>query len=249
MVELKNISQTFDNGIERNVALKTTNLTIGDGEFVSIIGGNGAGKSTLMNIINGNLRPTTGSVVIDGVDITRRTRHQRANMIACVFQDPNTGVCPDLTVAENLAIAYNRGRRRGLKLALPKKNLDFFRERLAEYDLGLDTCLRRPAGLLSGGMRQVVTLLMATLQKPNLLLLDEHTSALDPKIAKQVMEITNRLVREMGITTIMISHNLTDAITYGDRMWMMQGGEVTMDVSGESKSSLTPAKLIARFEK
>lgn len=248
MIELKGISKTFDNGIEKNMALKTTNLRIKESEFVVIIGGNGAGKSTLLNLISGNIKPTSGSIKIDGTDITNHPRHRRAAYIACVFQDPNMGVCPDMTVAENLAVAYSRGKKRGLTCALKQQHIDLFKSKLSEFNLGLEDRFKQKVSLLSGGQRQVVTLLMATLLKPKLLLLDEHTSALDPKIAKSVMEITSRLVSELGITTVMITHNLNDAVTYGDRLLMFNGGRVVMDVSGDAKRELTPASLVTKFE-
>lgn len=248
MIELKKVSKTYDNGVEKTAALKPTNLKIEDGEFVVIIGGNGAGKSTLLNVISGNKKPTTGQIIIDDVDVTNHPRHKRADHIACVFQDPNSGVCPDMTVAENLAVANMRGKVRGLKLALKKQDIEAFGEKLAGFKLGLEGRLKQNASLLSGGQRQVVTLLMATLQKPKLLLLDEHTSALDPKTAKQVMEITNRLVREEKITTIMITHNLHDAVNYGDRLLMFSGGKMVMNVGGQEKQDLTPAALVTKFE-
>jgi len=248
MIILENISQIFDNGVERNQVLNSLNLTIPEGQFVNIIGGNGAGKSTLFNIINGNIIPTSGSIIFDGKDIRRKSHSARAALIARVYQDPNFGVCPELTIAENMALAYSRGKWRGLQWAIRKSDIAYFKERLAEFDLGLENMLRKKASLLSGGQRQVVTLLMATLQKPRLLLLDEHTAALDPKIAKQVMEITKKLVDEQKITTIMISHNMSDAINYGDRLIMLNGGEIVFDVSGKEKSSLTPAELITKFE-
>jgi putative ABC transport system ATP-binding protein len=248
MIELKSISQVFDNGIERNQVLKSIDLTVPEGQFVTIIGGNGAGKSTLFNVINGNLRPTSGSMLIDGEDIQRKSHNARAALIARVFQDPNFGVCPELTVAENMSLAYSRGKVRGLQWAMRKKDLAFFEERLAEFGLGLEHMMRKKASLLSGGQRQVITLLLATLQKPKLLLLDEHTAALDPRIAKQVMGITKELVDEQKITTIMISHNMSDAIEYGDRLLMLNGGEIVLDVSGAEKQAFTPAKLITMFE-
>ena len=248
MISLKNISQVFDNGVEVNQVLKSINLDIPEGQFVTIIGGNGAGKSTLFNIINGNLRPTTGSIFFDGKDIVRKSHSARAALIARVYQDPNFGVCPELTIAENMSLANSRGIWRWHQWAIRKKDIAYFEERLAEFELGLENMLRKKASLLSGGQRQVVTLLMATLQKPKLLLLDEHTAALDPKIAKQVMGITKKLVDEQKITTIMISHNMSDAISYGDRLLMLNRGEIIMDVSGEEKNALTPAELITRFE-
>ena len=248
MIELKNISQVFDNGVEKNQVLNSLSLTIPEGQFVTVIGGNGAGKSTLFNVINGNLRPTAGSIFFEGKDIARKSHAARAALIARVYQDPNFGVCPELTIAENMALAYSRGKWRGLQWAIRKKDLAYFKERLAEFELGLENMLRKKASLLSGGQRQVVTLLMATLQKPKLLLLDEHTAALDPKIAQQVMGITKKLVDEHNITTIMISHNMSDAISYGDRLIMLDRGEISLDVSGAEKRALTPAELILRFE-
>ena len=248
MIVLENISKVFDNGTEKSHVLTSINLTIPEGQFVTVIGSNGAGKSTLFNIINGNLHPTTGSIFIDDKDVSRKSRSVRAAIVACVFQDPNSGVCPDLTIAENMALAYSRGKWRGLGWAMRKKDTAFFKEKLAEFDLGLENMLRKKASLLSGGQRQVVTLIMATLQKPKLLLLDEHTAALDPKIAKQVMEITRKMVEEQKITTIMISHNMSDAIAYGDRLVMLNRGEIAMDVSGEEKQALTPVELITMFE-
>jgi len=248
MIELKQISQTFDNGFEKKQVLKPLDLTIPEGEFVTIIGGNGAGKSTLFNIINGNIRPTSGSILFEGKDIARKSHAARAALIARVYQDPNFGVCPELTIAENMALAYSRGKIRGLQWAIRKKDIACFKEKLAEFDLGLETMLRKKASLLSGGQRQVVTLLMATLQKPKLLLLDEHTAALDPRIARQVMEITKKMVQEQNITTLMISHNMSDAIAYGDRLIMLNGGGIALDVSGEAKQALTPAQLVTKFE-
>ena len=247
-IRLEEISQVFDNGVEQVQILNNINLEIPDGQFLSIIGGNGAGKTTLFNIINGNLSPTSGAILFDGKNIARRSHAARAGLIARVYQDPNFGVCPELTIAENMALANSRGKARGLGRAMKKGDLSFFKEKLAEFDLGLETMLRKKASLLSGGQRQVITLLMATLQRPRLLLLDEHTAALDPKIAKQIMEITKRLVEEQKITTIMISHNMSDAINYGDRLIMLKGGEIVMDVMGEEKASLTPAQLIVKFE-
>ncbi|MCL2401491.1 MAG: ATP-binding cassette domain-containing protein [Oscillospiraceae bacterium] len=248
MISLKNVSHIFDNGIEKNQVLKSLSLDVPEGQFVTVIGGNGAGKSTLFNVIDGNLRHTSGAITIDGKDVLRTSHSARAALIARVFQDPNTGVCPDLTIAENMALAYSRGKWPLFQWAIRKRDIAFFKERLAEFDLGLENMLRKKASLLSGGQRQVVTLIMATLQKPKLLLLDEHTAALDPRIAKQVMGITKKLVDEQKITTIMISHNMSDAIVYGDRLIMLNGGKIDMDVSGSEKQALTPAELITKFE-
>ena len=248
MISLKNISQIFDNGIEQNHVLKSLSLDVPEGQFVTVIGGNGAGKSTLFNIIDGNLQPTSGSIFIDGKDIQRTSHSARAALVSRVFQDPNTGVCPELTIAENMALANSRGRWPLYQWAVRKKDVVYFEDRLKEFGLGLENMLRKKASLLSGGQRQVLTLLMATLQKPKLLLLDEHTAALDPRIAKQVMGITKQLVDEQKITTIMISHNMSDAIEYGDRLLMLNSGEIVLDVSGEEKGRLTPAELITWFE-
>ena len=247
MISLSAISHVFDNGIEKNHVLKSLSLDVPGGQFVSIIGGNAAGKSTLFNIINGNLRPTSGVIHIDGKDVGRKSHSARAALIARVYQDPNFGVCPDLTIAENMSLANSRGNWSLFQWAIRKKDIAFFEERLAEFDLGLETMLRKKASLLSGGQRQVLTLLMATLQKPRLLLLDEHTAALDPRVAKQVMGITKKLVDEQKITTLMISHNMSDAIEYGDRLLMLDGGEIALDVSGDEKKALTPAELITKF--
>jgi len=248
MISLRNVSHTFDNSVDRNHVLKSIDLDIPEGQFATIIGGNGAGKSTLFNIINGNLRPTSGTIFIDGKDVVRKSHSARAAMIARVYQDPNFGVCPDLTIAENMALANSRGNGHWFRWAIRKKDIVLFEEKLAEFDLGLETMLRKKASLLSGGQRQVVTLLMATMQKPRLLLLDEHTAALDPRIAKQVMEITKKLVEEQKITTMMISHNMSDAIAYGDRLLMLNSGEIILDVSGKEKDALTPAELVTLFE-
>ena len=245
MISLKNISQEFDNGMGVNHVLNSINLDIPEGQFVTVIGGNGAGKSTLFNIINGNLFPTSGAIFFDGKDIVRTSHSTRAALIARVYQDPNFGVCPELTVAENMALANARGSWRWFRWAIRKKDIGYFETKLAEFELGLETMLHKKASLLSGGQRQVITLLMATLQKPKLLLLDEHTAALDPRIAKQVMEITKNLVCEQKITTIMISHNMSDAINYGDRLIMLNSGQIVLDVVGEEKQSLTPGDLIS----
>ena len=247
MISLNEISHVFDNGIEKNHVLKSIDLEVPEGQFVTIIGGNGAGKSTLFNVINGNLRPNSGTIYIDGKDVMRKSHIARAAMISRVYQDPNFGVCPDLTIAENMSLANSRGNWSLFRWAIRKKDVAYFEERLAEFELGLETMLRKKASLLSGGQRQVLTLLMATLQKPRLLLLDEHTAALDPRVAKQVMEITKKLVDEQKITTLMISHNMSDAIEYGDRLLMLDSGEIVFEVYGEEKRALTPAELITKF--
>jgi len=248
MISLKNIVQDFNNGVDEVHVLKNINLSIEEGEFVAIIGGNGAGKSTLFNVINGNIKPTSGSISINGKDVLRKSYSARSALISRVYQDPNFGVCPELTIAENMALANSHGNRKWLKWAIQKKDLLYFEKKLEEFDLGLETMLRKKASLLSGGQRQVVSLLMATMQNPKLLLLDEHTAALDPKIARQVMEITNKLVADLKITTIMISHNMSDAIKYGDRLIMLSHGEIVLDVKGDEKYALTPADLITMFE-
>jgi len=248
MIEVENVSKTFHSGAEKVEALKPTSFKMNDGDSIVIIGGNGAGKSTLLNLISGNLKPTTGTIKIDGIDVTNMSRHKRAAHVACVFQDPNAGVCPDMTIAENLSIAFSRGKKRGLGFATKKQHLEIFKEKLKTFNPELEDRLNQTVSLLSGGQRQVITLLMATLQRPKLLLLDEHISALDPKIAKQVMEITRSLINELKITTIMITHNLKDACTYADRLIMFSSGKIIMDVSGEEKQALTPAMLVTKFE-
>lgn len=248
MLELKNICKTFYPGtVNERVALDNVSLTLNDGDVVTVIGGNGAGKSTLLNMISGTLPVDDGSIVIDGVDITHYPEHKRAKFLGRVFQDPMTGTAASMGIDENLALAFRRGKRRGLGWGITKKERDGYAAKLAEFGLGLDSRITAKVGLLSGGQRQVLTLLMATLKQPKLLLLDEHTAALDPKTAKLVLEATDKIIKENSLSAIMITHNMNDAIAYGNRLIMMMDGKIIYDVSGEEKSKLTVPDLLAKF--
>lgn len=250
MLELKGITKTFFPGtVNEKVALKNVDLVLEDGDFVTIIGGNGAGKSTLLNAIAGVWAPDCGSVVIDGVDVTHTPEYKRAKFLGRVFQDPMMGTAADMEIEENLAVALRRGKRRSLKWRITRSEREQYRELLKSLDLGLETRMTHKVGLLSGGQRQAVTLLMATLKTPKVLLLDEHTAALDPKTAAKVLEITERIVRENHLTTLMITHNMKDAITYGNRLIMLHEGHVVVDVEGEEKQMLTVEDLLALFVK
>ena len=250
MLKIKNLYKTFNpNTVNEKRALSDLNLTLNEGDFVTVIGGNGAGKSTMLNAISGVWRPDYGSIEIDGVDVTRLPAYKRAAMLCRVFQDPMKGTAPDMEIAENLSIAARRGTRRRLVWGCTRKERVAYKELLAQLELGLENRLSTKVGLLSGGQRQAVTLLMATLKKPKLLLLDEHTAALDPKTAAKVLEITNKLVTENRLTTLMVTHNMHDAIAYGNRLIMMHEGRVIVDVSGENKKNLTIEELLGLFEK
>jgi len=249
MLKITDLQKTFNPGtVNAKTALSGFDLTINEGDFVTVIGGNGAGKSTLLNAIAGVWKPDYGKIEIDGVDVTSMPEHKRAKFLGRVFQDPMKGTAPDMEIAENLSIAARRGTKRKLIWGCTKKEKESYRELLAQLDLGLDTRLSAKVGLLSGGQRQAVTLLMATLKKPKILLLDEHTAALDPKTAAKVLEITNKLVTENNLTTLMITHNMHDAIAYGNRLIMMHEGHVVVDVSGEAKKKLTIDELLGLFE-
>ena len=249
MLELKDICKTFNpNTINAKVALNHLNLTLNDGDFVTVIGGNGAGKSTMLNMIAGVYPVDCGSIVIDGVDVTKLPEHKRAKYIGRVFQDPMTGTAANMQIIENLALASRRGSRRGLGAGVKRKEKEHYKEVLKHLDLGLEDRLTSKVGLLSGGQRQAVTLLMATLRKPKLLLLDEHTAALDPKTAKKVLDLTEKIVAENHLTTIMITHNMKDAINIGNRLVMMNDGKIIYDVQGEEKKKLTTADLLAKFK-
>lgn len=250
MLKITNLQKTFNPGtINAKTALAGFDLTINEGDFVTVIGGNGAGKSTMLNAISGVWKPDFGKIEIDGVDVTNMPEHKRAKFLGRVFQDPMKGTAPDMEIAENLAIAERRGTKRKLKWGCTRKNRAEYKKLLAQLNLGLEDRLSSKVGLLSGGQRQAVTLLMATLKKPKILLLDEHTAALDPKTAAKVLEITNKLVTENNLTTLMITHNMHDAITYGNRLIMMSEGRVVVDVSGEEKKKLTIEDLLGLFEK
>lgn len=248
MLTLKNVSKTFNPGtVNEKHALNQLNLHLNDGEFVSVIGSNGAGKSTMFNAICGSFVPDSGAIFLDGKNITYMQEHKRASMIGRVFQDPMKGTAPNMTIEENLALAYAKGTRGPLAFALNKKESTFLRERLAEFGMGLEDRMKTKVGLLSGGQRQVVTLLMCTIVPPKLLLLDEHTAALDPATAQKVMEITNMLVKRHNLTTMMITHNMSAALTTGTRTIMMDDGAVLFDVSGEERDQISLDELLKMY--
>ncbi len=249
MLEIKNIYKTFNAGtINEKKALQGLNLTLKDGEFCTVIGGNGAGKSTMMNAVAGVWPVDSGAILVDGVDISGLCEYQRASMLGRVFQDPMTGTAADMQIVENLALAARRGSRRSfLRWGVPKAEYETYRELLKTLDLGLEDRMTTKVGLLSGGQRQALTLLMATLKKPKLLLLDEHTAALDPKTAAKVLDATQRIVEKDHLTTMMITHNMRDAIAYGNRLVMMYDGHIVVDVSGEEKKRLTVEQLLNLF--
>lgn len=248
MLELKNISKTFNAGtVNEKVALKNVNLDLKEGDFVTIIGGNGAGKSTLLNAIAGLWLPDHGSIIVDGVDITDMPEYKRAKFLGRVFQDPRMGTATDMWLEENLALAKRRGKRRTLRWAISRKEREEYREMLKQLDLGLEDRLTVKMGLFSGGQRQAVTLLMATMNNPKVLLLDEHTAALDPKTASKVLALTDKFITENNLTALMITHNMKDAINYGNRLIMMNAGEIILDISGEEKKKLTVEALLEKF--
>ena len=240
MLEIINLHKTFNPGtVNEKTALDGVSLTLRDGDFVSVIGGNGAGKSTLLNAVAGTWLVDSGTIAIDGVNVTRLPEHKRARFIGRVFQDPMMGTAATMQIEENLALALRRGKRRTLRVGITAAERDQYRELLKILDLGLEERLTTKVGLLSGGQRQALTLLMATLQKPKLLLLDEHTAALDPKTAAKVLETTERIIQRDHLTTLMITHNMRDAIAHGNRLIMMYDGRIVVDVSGEEKRRLT----------
>ncbi len=250
MLDIQNISKTFEKGtVNEHVAVKELSLKLNDGEFVTIVGSNGAGKSTLFNAICGSFMVDEGHILLDDEDITYRSEHQRARMIGRVFQDPMKGTAPNMTIEENLALAYTRAGKRSTPFsrAITKKKVTFFRENLSRYNMGIEDRMKTKIGLLSGGQRQVVTLLMCTLSIPKLLLLDEHTAALDPATAEKVMEITKTIVLENNITTMMITHNLKQSLTTGTRTIMLDSGEIILDVSGEERDNMTMDDMIRMY--
>ena len=248
MLEISNINKTFNPGtVNANHALKDLSLYLEDGESIAVIGGNGAGKSTLLNAVAGVWSVDSGSICLGGIDITHLSEYKRAKLIGRVFQDPMMGTAANMQIEENLALAARRGEPRGLWRGITRAEREQFREILRILDLGLENRLTDKVGLLSGGQRQALTLLMATLRKPKLLLLDEHTAALDPKTAAKVMEVTRTLVNKDRLTTLMITHNMRDAIEYGDRLIMMYEGRIALDLAGEEKKKLTVEDLLAKF--
>lgn len=249
MLIISNVKKTFNRGtINEKKALNGINLQLNPGDFVTIIGGNGAGKSTMLNMIAGVYPIDCGTIVIDGINISRKQEHKRARYIGRVFQDPMRGTAANMEIQENLAMAFRRGKIRGLSWGIKNSEKDFYQEALAKLNLGLQTSMSSKVGLLSGGQRQALTLLMATLQKPKLLLLDEHTAALDPKTAKTVLDLTNQIVSEQGLTTLMVTHNMRDAIHIGNRLIMMHEGRIIYDIAGEEKKKLEVEDLLEKFE-
>ena len=250
MLEVKQVSKTFNAGtVNEKQALREVSLTLQDGEFATVIGGNGAGKSTLLNLVAGVFAPDSGTISIGGRDLTHLPEHNRAQFIGRVFQDPMLGTAATMPSEENMALAMRRGQRRSLRIGITKAEREQYREVLKILDLGLEDRLTSKVGLLSGGQRQALTLLMATLRKPDLLLLDEHTAALDPKTAAKVLEATERIVQKDHLTTMMITHNMKDAIQHGSRLIMMYNGRIVIDVSGEEKKRLTVPQLLELFNK
>lgn len=249
MLEIKDVFKTFNAGtINEKRALNGVNLTLNDGDFVTIIGGNGAGKSTTLNMIAGVYPIDKGTIKIDGVDVSTWPEYKRAKFLGRVFQDPMMGTAAGMQIDENLALAYRRGKRRGLRWGVTNEERELYKEELKILGLGLEERMTSKVGLLSGGQRQALTLLMATLQKPKLLLLDEHTAALDPKTAKTVLDLTEKIIEEDHLTALMVTHNMKDAIRMGNRLIMMQDGRVIYDVSGEEKKNLQVSDLLARFQ-
>ena len=250
MLKITGLRKTFNPGtINAKTALDGLELHLKDGDFVTVIGGNGAGKSTLLNAIAGVWKPDEGKIEIDGVDVTAMPEHKRASFLGRVFQDPMKGTSPDMEIAEKLAIASKRGVKRRFVRGVRKSDRARFKELLAPLELGLEDRLSAKVGLLSGGQRQALTLLMATLNRPKLLLLDEHTAALDPKTAAKVLELTDQIVNKNKLTTLMITHNMKDAIAHGNRLIMMHEGKIIIDVSGEEKQNLTVEQLLELFNR
>ena len=247
---LNDISKTFYPGTaNKNNVLKQLNLTVKQGDFITIIGGNGSGKSTLLNSIAGTFLVDQGSIKINEKEIKKLKEEQRANLIGRVFQDPLMGTAPRMTVSENLSIAYRRGQKRTLKKGSSSDERQYFKTLLTKLDLGLEKRLDSEMGLLSGGQRQAIALLMATMKKPELLLLDEHTAALDPKTASVVLELTRKRIKEENLTALMITHNMQDALNYGNRLIMLDKGKVIMDISGKDKQDLTVVEVLNLFQK
>lgn len=250
ILELNQVKKSFEIGtINERQVLKGIDLSIEEGDFVTVIGGNGAGKSTLLNSIAGSFPIDSGQILIDGVDVTDEKTSQRAKYIGRVFQDPRMGSATRLSIEQNLSIAYSRGKKRGLKKGVNEQDRMMFKEQLTLLDLGLEDRLKMEVGLLSGGQRQALTLLMATIVSPKLLLLDEHTAALDPKTSQLVLELTDKMITEKKLTSFMITHNMNDAIKYGNRLIMLNNGQIVVDIKGEEKQGLTVTDLLDLFQK
>ena len=251
MLKINNAYKEFNltgNDIDKRVALNNINLEIEDGDFITVIGGNGSGKSTLLNCIAGTYLLDNGSISIDDKDITNDAEHKRAKYLGRVFQDPNIGTCKDMSILENLMIASRRDKKLTFKWGFDTKKYDEFKSKLKLLNLGLENRLETKVGLLSGGQRQAVTLIMATLNRPKLLLLDEHTAALDPKTASKVLDFTDKIVNNEKITTLMITHNMKDAIKFGNRLIMLNQGEIVLDIKGEENKNITIDQLLKKFE-
>ena len=250
MLELKSISKTFNPGtVNEKCALHDLSLSVPDGDFITIIGANGAGKSTLFGAIGGNFLTDSGEILLDGQNVTFWPEHRRSKVIGRLFQDPMKGTAPNMTIEENLALAYSRASKGSnpFARAITKKKVEFFRENLARYNMGIEDRMKTKIGLLSGGQRQVVTLMMCTLSIPKLLLLDEHTAALDPATAQKVMDITKTIVSENNITTMMITHNMKQSLTTGTRTIMLDSGEILLDLSGEERKNMTMEDMIKMY--
>ena len=250
MLEIRNLTKTFNPGtVNEKVALNHLSLTLSDGDFVTVIGGNGAGKSTLLNAVAGVWKPDSGEILIDGVLVNKLPEYKRAKFLGRVFQDPMMGTAADMQIQENLALAKRRGKRRGLTPGITASERKEYHNLLSMLDLGLEDRMTAKVGLLSGGQRQALTLLMASMNHPKLLLLDEHTAALDPKTAAKVLALTDEIVASQHLTTLMITHNMRDAISHGNRLIMMYEGRVVVDVKGEEKKNLTVEDLLSLFNK
>ena len=249
MLNITGVNKVFNAGtVNEKIALRDVNLQVKRGEFITVIGSNGAGKSTLMNVISGGLIPDRGSVVIDGKDVTRLAEHQRAGLIGRVFQDPMAGTAPNMTIEENLAIALSRGKKRTLSFGVNNRKRELFREQLKLLDQGLEDRLKTKVGFLSGGQRQALSLLMATFTEPKILLLDEHTAALDPKRAQLIVELTEKIVAQYQLTTIMVTHNMEQALNMGNRLLMLHDGGIILDIPDEKKRTMKPQDLLKAFE-
>ncbi len=248
MLEIIDLKKTFNPGtVNEKVALNGLNLKLEDGDFVTVIGGNGAGKSTMLNAIAGVWKPDQGKILVDGVDITNMPEYKRASFLGRVFQDPMVGTAASMQIEENLALAMRRGKKRGLRWGITSAEREEFKQLLAQLELGLESRLTTKVGLLSGGQRQAITLIMASLNHPSLFLLDEHTAALDPKTAAKVLAITKKIIEQNKLTTLMITHNMRDAIDYGNRLVMLKDGKIILDISGEEKKNLTVEMLLNKF--
>ena len=249
MLQVTNLNKTFNKGtINEKHVIINLDITINEGDFITVIGGNGAGKSTLLNLISGAYPLDSGKIIIDGQDVSKEKEHKRAKLVGRVFQDPMTGTCADLSIVENLSLAKRRGQKRTLRKGITKSEKEEYAVLLKDLNLNLEDRLNSKVGLLSGGQRQALTLLMATLVKPKLLLLDEHTAALDPKTANTVLTLTEKIVKRDNITTLMITHNMRDAIKYGNRLIMMSDGQIVLDIKEEEKRNLTVQDLLQKFE-